>query len=102
MEFRDKILQCIDCNQDFVFSAAEQMFFQEKQFRNEPKRCKQCKAKRVAAVGGNPRQVTRKVETQAVCSVCGKETTVPFRPTQGRPVLCRECFTQQRPKASSA
>jgi CxxC-x17-CxxC domain-containing protein len=24
------------------------------------------------------------------------ETTVPFKPTQGRPVLCRQCFQQTR------
>lgn len=28
----------------------------------------------------------------AVCATCGVETTVPFKPTQGRPVLCRGCF----------
>lgn len=94
MEFQDKTLQCIDCGNNFEFSAAEQAFFHEKQFKNEPKRCKSCKAKRVAASGGNVRSVTRKVETRAICSICGKETTVPFRPTQGRPVLCRECFVQ--------
>jgi CxxC-x17-CxxC domain-containing protein len=36
-----------------------------------------------------------------VCSQCGKETTVPFRPTQGRPVLCRDCFHQRRTAASA-
>ena len=41
-----------------------------------------------------------RVETTAVCSQCGKETTVPFRPTQGRPVYCKECF-QQRKSASA-
>jgi len=35
-------------------------------------------------------------ETKTNCSQCGKETTVPFRPTQGRPVFCRECFQQRR------
>jgi CxxC-x17-CxxC domain-containing protein len=35
-------------------------------------------------------------ETKTSCSQCGKETTVPFRPTQGRPVFCRECFQQRR------
>ncbi|MFH1161837.1 MAG: CxxC-x17-CxxC domain-containing protein [Candidatus Jorgensenbacteria bacterium] len=29
---------------------------------------------------------------QAVCSSCGKETTVPFEPQQGRPVYCKECL----------
>jgi len=33
---------------------------------------------------------------EAVCAECGKPTTVPFKPTQGRPVFCRDCFQQQR------
>jgi CxxC-x17-CxxC domain-containing protein len=33
-----------------------------------------------------------RTETRTHCSACGEETTVPFRPTQGRPVLCRSCF----------
>jgi CxxC-x17-CxxC domain-containing protein len=36
-----------------------------------------------------------------VCSQCGKETTVPFRPRQGRPVLCRDCFQHKRTAASA-
>lgn len=35
----------------------------------------------------------------AVCSECGRETEVPFNPTPGKPVYCRECF--QNRKASS-
>jgi CxxC-x17-CxxC domain-containing protein len=34
-------------------------------------------------------------ETRTTCSECGAETTVPFKPTQGRPVLCRACFQKQ-------
>jgi CxxC-x17-CxxC domain-containing protein len=103
MEFQDKMLKCIDCGADFVFTSGEQLFFHDKQFRNEPKRCKSCKAKRVAVLGaGAPgHHGSSRTETQAVCSQCGKETTVPFRPTQGRPVLCRECFQQRRPAASA-
>jgi CxxC-x17-CxxC domain-containing protein len=37
-----------------------------------------------------------RVETQTQCSACGKDTTVPFRPTQGRPVFCKECFQQRK------
>lgn len=29
---------------------------------------------------------------KAVCSNCGKECEVPFRPTNGKPVYCSECF----------
>jgi CxxC-x17-CxxC domain-containing protein len=50
--------------------------------------------------GGNAQHFTR-VETRAICSQCGKETTVPFRPTQGRPIFCRECFTQKRNTATA-
>ncbi|MGB6677393.1 MAG: zinc-ribbon domain containing protein [Terriglobales bacterium] len=103
MEFQDKMLKCVDCGTDFVFTSGEQLFFHDKQFRNEPKRCKTCKAKRVAVLGAvnSGHHGFSRTETRAVCSQCGKETTVPFRPTQGRPVLCRECFQQRRPAASA-
>src|ERR1051325_1891108 len=32
-----------------------------------------------------------------VCSDCGKATQVPFKPTEGRPVYCRDCFQKHRP-----
>jgi CxxC-x17-CxxC domain-containing protein len=89
MEFTDRVLKCNDCGADFVFTAGEQLFFYDKQFKNDPKHCKQCKAKRVR---GGPRV---RSETRTTCSECNAETTVPFKPTQGRPVLCRSCFQKQ-------
>jgi CxxC-x17-CxxC domain-containing protein len=102
MEFQDKMLKCIDCGADFVFTSGEQLFFRDKQFTNEPKRCKTCKTRRVT-FGSAPvrQQAVSRVETAAVCSQCGKQTTVPFKPTQGRPVLCRECFHHRRIAASA-
>ncbi len=103
MEFQDKVLKCIDCGSDFVFTAGEQLFFHDKQFKNEPKRCKTCKTKRASGLGSAaPGSGYQKVETRTVCSHCGKETTVPFKPTQGRPVFCRECFQSRRTTAASA
>ncbi|MBL7169884.1 MAG: DNA-directed RNA polymerase [Candidatus Aenigmarchaeota archaeon] len=32
------------------------------------------------------------------CSDCGQETEVPFKPTEGRPVYCKECWGKHRPK----
>ncbi len=29
---------------------------------------------------------------KAVCSNCGKECQIPFRPTSGKPVYCNDCF----------
>lgn len=97
-EFKDRLLTCVDCRGQFVFTAGEQIFFLDKQFKNDPKRCKPCKAKRLpnarpgsASASGMPR-----TETRTECSECHIETTVPFKPTQGRPVLCRQCFQMRR------
>lgn len=99
MEFQDKVLTCVDCSAEFVFTAGEQMFFADKGFKHEPKRCKICKSKRNDNNGG--RRFTR-VETVISCSQCGRETTVPFKPTQGRPVYCRECFQHRRVPGAEA
>jgi CxxC-x17-CxxC domain-containing protein len=98
MEFQDKNLTCVDCGTEFVWTAGEQHFFADKNFKNEPKRCKNCKAKRASRPAGNGGGMVarERVETTTNCSGCGKETTVPFRPTQGRPVFCRECFQQRK------
>lgn len=33
---------------------------------------------------------------KAICSDCGKETEVPFKPSEGRPVYCKECFLKKK------
>jgi len=99
MEYRDRALKCMECGAEIVFRAGEQLFYADKGFKNEPKRCKNCKAKKGQPQGSQGYQRT---VTATVCSQCGKETTVPFRLTQGRPVYCRECFQQRRAAAASA
>ena len=96
MDFVDRLLTCADCGGEFIFTAGEQLFFLDKQFKNDPKRCKQCKAKR----GSSSTRV--RAETRTTCSECGEETTVPFKPTQNRPVLCRSCFQKIQKPAESA
>ena len=95
MEFQDRILRCVDCGAEFVWTAGEQQFFADKNFKNEPKRCKACKMKRASRPPGAAAGRER-IETVTTCSACGKETTVPFRPTQGRPVFCKECFQSRK------
>jgi CxxC-x17-CxxC domain-containing protein len=99
MEYHDRVLKCVECGAEFVFTAGEQMFFADKGFKHEPKRCKGCKA--VRASGAGPGNSVRS-ETRAICSQCGKETTVPFKPTQGRPVYCRECYQLRRAMSNTA
>ncbi len=105
MEFIDRLLTCADCGGEFIFTAGEQLFFFDKQFKNDPKRCKPCKSKR-AGIGLTPgtgpaAAGLSRTETRTDCSECGIETTVPFKPTQGRPVLCRQCFQAKRPVTDS-
>jgi CxxC-x17-CxxC domain-containing protein len=40
--------------------------------------------------------MTERVMTEIVCSDCGKTATVPFKPTAGKPVYCKECLTKHR------
>ncbi|WP_165076227.1 CxxC-x17-CxxC domain-containing protein [Methanogenium sp. MK-MG] len=40
---------------------------------------------------GGPREMHK-----ATCADCGKECEVPFRPTEGRPVYCNDCFPKHR------
>ena len=37
---------------------------------------------------------------KATCKQCGKECEVPFKPIEGKPVYCRDCFNKR--KASAA
>jgi CxxC-x17-CxxC domain-containing protein len=101
MEFVDRLLTCADCGGEFIFTAGEQLFFLDKQFKNDPKRCKPCKSRRSGVVanaaGAGPAAAgLSRTETRTECSECGVVTTVPFKPTQGRPVLCRQCFKSKR------
>ncbi len=98
MELQDKTLKCVDCGADFIFSASEQEFYQSKGFVNEPKRCGECRSQHKAnRNGGNSRGGNRQQELSTVnCSACGKETQVPFKPVQGKPVYCRDCYKANR------
>ena len=97
-EFEDLPIHCIDCTHEFIWTAGEQAFFREKNLLNPPKRCKDCKkaknqrleAIELAHTTGQP----HRIEVRADCARCSQSTTVPFYPSQGRPVYCRQCFIE--------
>lgn len=33
---------------------------------------------------------------KAICAECGNECEVPFKPTEGKPVYCKECFMNNK------
>lgn len=99
--FEDKTILCIDCNKTFVWSVGEQVFFRDKQLQNPPKRCKECKQaknERLAAIAAAQASgIRQRIEVAVNCAKCGETTTVPFYPSQGRPVFCRSCFLEMNP-----
>lgn len=100
-ELEDKSIVCIDCGNEFIWTVGEQVFFRDKNLQNPPKRCKDCKQaknERLAAITNAQNSgVKQKIEVAVYCAQCGAFTTVPFYPSQGRPVYCRSCFLQINP-----
>ncbi len=123
--YADKVLQCRDCGNEFVFSAGEQEFYATRGF-SEPTRCSECRAARKAqrdaggASSGGYRESssygggrssgggygysssgagsstgTRQM-FKVTCADCGQETEVPFEPRNGRPVYCRDCYDRRQ------
>ncbi|MGI5891247.1 MAG: zinc-ribbon domain containing protein [Bacillota bacterium] len=93
MAFEDRTLTCKECGAEFIFSASEQEFYAEKGFQNDPARCSECRAARKRQ--RNSARGEREM-FNVVCAECGVDTQVPFRPTEDRPVYCRDCYEKQR------
>jgi CxxC-x17-CxxC domain-containing protein len=96
----DRTIKCVDCSENFIWTSGEQAFFHDKGLKNEPKRCKPCKQaknERLAAItAAQTSGVRQRIEVSVQCAQCGQQTTVPFYPSQGRPVYCRSCFLAGR------
>lgn len=97
MAFQDQTLTCRDCGKEFTWTASEQEFYQQKGFQNAPVRCPACRALKKARMNDNGGGAGRTRQMYEItCAQCGKKDTVPFQPKGDRPVLCRDCFRQQR------
>ncbi|MBC5829707.1 MAG: zinc-ribbon domain containing protein [Candidatus Eremiobacteraeota bacterium] len=114
--YTDEKLTCVDCNNEFAFTAGEQEFFASKGFQNKPNRCPDCRQARKAqrgsgggyssgsggsgsgggSYGGGGGGGRQREMFQATCSQCGGVAEVPFQPRGDKPVYCRDCF-QSRP-----
>jgi CxxC-x17-CxxC domain-containing protein len=96
VSYIDKTLVCVDCGSQFVHSGEDQAYYATKGFVSEPKRCPVCRASRRAtrATDGGPQaaQGGGREYFAAVCSRCGNQAQVPFKPNMERPVYCSDCF----------
>ena len=90
VEYADETLVCVECGNEFVFTAGEQAFYAEKGYTNKPKRCKACRdAKK------NANRPARQY-FYATCSECGAEAKLTFEPSSDKPVYCSACFEKRR------
>ena len=106
MVYQDKSIQCSDCGTTFTFGAEEQEQFATRGYTNDPKRCPTCRQARKSQQNGNNsfgnngyRSTSYSSDRQmfpAKCAECGKDTTVPFEPRNGRPVYCSDCYRKVR------
>jgi len=99
VSYADKTLTCRDCGETFAFTVSEQQFFAERGFTNDPSRCPECRsARRSRPSSDRPMAQAngRREMTEVTCSSCGKPAQVPFKPTDGRPVYCSDCYTRER------
>ena len=86
----DKVLKCIGCGEEFVFTVAEQQFHMDKGYTNVPKRCTECRAKRFTTYG------SRAKVHEAECAICRAKTKISFEPKSGRPIYCEVCLSKIR------
>jgi hypothetical protein len=77
-EYQDVPIECIDCAEEFIWTAGEQQFFYDKHLLNPPKRCKQCKKAK-----------NRRLEQSELAKITGKRHRIEVKSTM-RDVLDRD------------
>lgn len=95
----DHPLTCSDCGDEFIFSAEEKAFFEEKGLRNTPKRCQGCRRSRRSTDG-----------EKVTCVGCGKEFVFSeaeqayFKEMglTNPPKRCRNCRKERRASGEKA
>ncbi len=104
-------ISCNACGNVFLFTEEEQEFYQARGFQ-PPRKCKPCRdaAKQSRGSGGGGYGggsgggygSSQRTLYDAVCSSCGVQTQVPFKPSGHKPVFCRDCYQRNDYRRSSA
>jgi CxxC-x17-CxxC domain-containing protein len=97
MNYTDRALTCVQCGNEFNFSADDQQYHADRGYQ-DPKRCPNCRAERRSQQGGGSSSYgggydrPQRQMYSATCSRCGKEALVPFQPRGDKPVYCSDCY----------
>jgi CxxC-x17-CxxC domain-containing protein len=111
MVYSDRTLNCVQCGNEFTFTADDQQYHASRGYQ-EPKRCPACRAERRAQQGGSSSGGSsygggsssyggdydrpQRQMYSATCASCGREAQVPFQPRGDKPVYCSDCFQPRR------
>ena len=66
----------------------------EKSYSQKPSRSFDHSHRRDSGRQGN--DTRERTFTRVICADCNKECEIPFKPSGGRPVYCKECFSNRR------
>ena len=86
-------LSAMEKKLDILISQSSKRPF-EKSYSQKPPRPFNHSYRHDRGRGGNG--FRERTYTQVVCSDCKKECEIPFKPSGGRPVYCKECFSKHR------
>ena len=115
MTYVDRTLSCVDCGVEFIHSAADQEYYVQKGFAQrpealhelprqptgEPRRPATTSARSAGRAATSAVTTVRMREYFAVlCSSCGNQAQVPFKPRMDRPVYCSDCFRTVKPDSA--
>jgi len=100
MGFADKLLNCIDCKRNFIYTVEDQEFHASKGFINEPRRCPSCrrikKNEHTQDANSSENYSSQRQVFSVTCTKCGKATRIPFQPREGKSVYCSNCYNKMR------
>ena len=111
MTYVDRTLTCVDCGVEFIHSAADQEYYAAEGLRQRPealhelprqparrprRRLRRPRHRRPARLRARRRPPAREYFA-VLCSSCGNQAQVPFKPRMDRPVYCSDCFRTVRP-----
>lgn len=97
----DLDLACAECGVAFVFTVAEQEFYEAQGLVAPPKRCRSFRQARKLRASSPPARTARRERParqgfEITCATCGKQARVPFEPEAGRDVYCQPCYRARK------
>ncbi|MFC1807107.1 CxxC-x17-CxxC domain-containing protein [Candidatus Omnitrophota bacterium] len=78
---------------DILIKQSVKRPFDRNQSQNPPRRFEQSHSH---DRGRHDNYQRERTYTKVTCSDCSKECEIPFKPSPGRPVYCKECFSKRR------